>query len=461
MKSTSENTISEIKEIKEINIWNDEFQRFSRPEEAAFLNLITNKQQVDTANFDWKRALGFTFLVPLLWRYKDKFSSEMPEQVFKQSKFAYQLNISDNEQRLLYIKELAELFQNAGLKAVFIKGAAELCRFQDDESYLGCRTMTDIDVLIDIKDLQAIDDLLTEKGFEFHLFGQAISQFEARQYALKHVGQYIYEAHTDRHLEVHPEVADPQSYPPGFSQLLIEQSEIIDLDGTSVWVPSQDHMFLQFLLNVSSRRDNKALTENNGFYLDRIIDPEGMLSAPELINQRQDIYQLHYLLRLSLLSDKLKDQIDRSCIEQFIGQTNNSDLLGMYLNVAAFYLKDRFPLRREASLDLLAEERRRYIQNYCQTSMAEKLNAAIEKTVINRAEIRLKEMLDDGLDARMKQLIEQKYVNEIENRVIDRVKRAIRSRIKDFFKAPVSVLKHPVAGNPESSQSDAELKSDG
>lgn len=379
--------------------WQNGFTPFQGSEESFLLGLISHHEVRSSLGVNFDRLTELTFALPhfhCFWQ--QQLPTHAPAHFLKAARLVYLSNIADNEERLGHIQHLARMFNEAQLKVVFVKGAAELVRFQDDESYLGCRSMHDLDVLCDPADLRAVDELMISKGYSLHRYDQPLNDQEIRDYSLRHFGHLVYEYGSERVVELHPNVSDASGYPDSFSSSLLDNSQQVDLKGTKVWVPNTDDMLVYFLCNAASRRDNDVFVKPVGVHLEGILGLDCSLSAIERLHRLIDVYQLLFLVRLSDLYGKIRDQVDLQYVRRMCHQSRYADLMNMHLNLASSALGAGFSIHGDVCDETINGDRNRYLAHYGLPLVAQQ----IERIVEHRVSEQIERQIGDSLDRQSK-----------------------------------------------------------
>lgn len=141
-------------------------------------------------NIDWQEIAGQWMRIFLPLYAENSFfhaSLESLPGVKEQVKLQYVRNAAKNQEYILAIRKLAQLFQASGREIVFLKGSAYLATIYADDP--GIRFMADIDVLIRKADLPTAINILEQEGFrqDYERFDQEMGvkhkeAFFARQH---------------------------------------------------------------------------------------------------------------------------------------------------------------------------------------------------------------------------------------------------------------------------------------
>ncbi len=314
-----------------------EFTVFEGAEESFILALAQDGLAGhEQHRVDWQRLSKATFVLPLCHiRCRERSIIGIPEWFARQAKGCYLHQVSSNESRLVQIQQLARLFEDAGLKVLFLKGAAELAYCSGDVDFFGRRYMCDIDLLCAAEDLPRVDELVRSSGYE--LWDHGLKHWTREQvcaFSLKRYSHYIYNAYGRNYMEVHGHVAvgaNRLSYPPDFEKALMEQCQKVDVRGTNVWVPKPEHLVVYSLCHAASRNDNQALVYLDRFYLDEFSGTDCVVSPPVLVNRRLDISQLRFLMQLRDLLARFDGCLNLSEIKELLSKGAERDLNERYL----------------------------------------------------------------------------------------------------------------------------------
>jgi len=432
---TMSQTRSEVLNL--LKQFEQEFTVFEGPEESFILALAQDGLHgQDHHCVDWQRLSKATFVLPLCYiRCRERSLAGIPEWFARQAKGLYLHQLSTNESRIAQIQQLARIFEQAGLKVLFLKGAAELAYSSSDTDFLGRRYMCDIDLLCAAEDLPQVDELVRSNGYE--LWDQGLKHWNREQickFSLKRYSHYIYNAYGKNYMEVHGYVAvgaNRSSYPPDFEQLLLDQCRKVDVRGTGVWVPKPEHLVAYSLCHAASRNNNQALVYLDRFYLDEFSGTDCVVSPPVLVNRRLDVSQLRFLMQLRDLLARFGGCLDFSEIKSLLSSVAERDLTEMYVSVGAYVFRERFPLSATASADSIKMCRQRYVSRYMLPLLAERIESIISS--------RLEQVTSDYIEQQVESIavtVERRVLHAVTERVMKSAKTFLRRRLKKVIPAP-------------------------
>ena len=428
-------TRSEVLDL--LKQFDQEFTVFEGAEESFILALAQDGLHGQNQHsVDWQRLAKATFVLPLCYvRSRDRSLSGIPEWFVRQAKGLYLHQVSSNESRIAQIQQLARLFEKAGLKVLFLKGAAELAYSADDTDFLGRRYMCDIDLLCAAEDLPRVDDLVRANGYE--LWDHGLKHWTREQicaFSLKRYSHYIYNAYGKNYMEVHGHVAvgaNRLSYPPDFEKLLMDQSQEVDVRGTGVWVPRPEHLMVYSLCHAASRNNNQALVYLDRFYLDEFSGSDCVVSPPVLVNKRLDVSQLRFLIQLRDLLARFDGCLNFAEIKDLLSSVAERDLNEMYVLAGSYAFGERFSVRPAASAEAIKMSRQRYVSRYMLPLLAERIESIISS--------RLEEVTADYIEKQVERIavtVERRVLHAVTERMIKSAKTFVRKRLKKVIPAP-------------------------
>jgi len=414
MSQTRSEVLSLLKQFDQ------EFTVFEGAEESFILDLARGSlSSQGQREIDWQRLAKATFVLPHCYILsRQRLISGAPAWFLRQAQGCYLHQVAHNELKIAQMQKLARLFEEAGVKVVFLKGAAELAYSHDDTDFLGRRFMHDVDVLCAPVDLGRVDELLRSSGCQLwdyrlkHWSREKICQFSLNQYS-----HYIYDAYGKAHLEVHGQVAvgaNRHSYPPDFERLLMDESQKLDVRGTNVFVPKPEHLVVYSLCHAASRNNNQELIYLDRFYLDEFSGTDCIVSPPVLVNRRLDVCQLQFLLRLRDLLIRFDGCLNFSEMKQLFSQVAERDLNEMYVMAGSYIFDERFPVSSSRSSEAIRMTRQRYVSRYMLPLLSERIESIIRS--------RLEDMTAEYIEQQV-----EKIAMNIERRVIARVIERMKS----------------------------------
>ncbi len=396
-----------------------EFGVFQGNEEAFILGLLANDSACkDYSGINWERLSKASFLLPYC-HYNENIEllSSAPDWFCSKAKEVYLYQVSNNEDRIEQIQDLACLFEKAGLKVLFLKGAAELAYFHEDTNFLGRRYMCDIDLYCRPEDLETVDSLLQKETYR--LWDHNLKHWDresAGRFTLDKSAHYIYNAYGKNYMELHTQIAvgpNRLSYPPDFEQIIFSGSRKVDLRGIDVWVPEPEHLFLHSLCHAASRNNNQELIYLDSFFLDEFSSTDCAVSPPVLVNRRLDICQLRYLLQMRELLARFKN-LDFAEIESQLSKVAERDLTQLYTTAARYVFKEQFPVGPAADLDTISLWRQRYVTRYMLPLLAERIESLIESKMENLVSSYIQKEMDN-ISAR----VERRAVHQVTEKLLN------------------------------------------
>jgi len=414
-----------------------DFTVFDGPEESFILDLVRGRlSSSEQHNVDWQRLSKAYFVL----RYCCVVSGDgslrgAPQWFLKQARESYWHQVSANEPRIVQIQTLARLFDEAGVKVLFLKGAAELAYCPDDIDFLGRRYMCDIDLLCGIQDLDRVDELVRSIGYE--LWDHGLKHWTREQiskYSLSRHSHYIYDVDKPTYMEVHGHVAagaNRASYPPDFETLLIDQSRQVDVGGTQVWVPKPEHLLVHTLCHAASKNNIRELVYLDRFQLDEFAATNCVVSPPMQVNRRLDISQLRFSLKLRDLLLRFDGCLNFSEIRELFLQVEEKDLNEMYVMVASYIFNERFPVMPEASLETIRMSRQRYVSRFMVPLLAER----IESIITNR----LQQVTDAYIEQQVERIavsVERRVIHSVTERMLDSAKSFVGKGMRRVLPRP-------------------------
>jgi hypothetical protein len=429
MSETRSEVLSLLKQFDQ------EFTVFDGAEESFILALAQDRLAGQQHCVDWQRLSKATFVLPLCHiRLRERSLAGVPDWFARQAKGCYLHQVSANESRVAQIKELACLFEEAGLKVLFLKGAAELAYSPDDTDLFGRRYMCDIDLLCAAEDLPRVDALVRSNGYQ--LWDHGLKHWNREQvceFSLKRYSHYIYNAYSKNYMELHGHVAvgaNRLSYPPDFETLLMDHSRQVDVRGTRVWVPKPEYLVVYALCHAASRSNNQALIYLDRFYLDEFAGTDCVVSPPVLVNRRLDISQLRFLVQLRDLLARFDGQLDFAEVKSLLSKVGERDLNDMYALVASYVFRERFPIVPAATAEAIKMSRHRYVSMYMLPLLAERIESIIAS--------RLEQVTSDYIEQQVEKIavsVERRVIHCVTERLIESAKTFIKRRVRNMIPA--------------------------
>lgn len=214
-------------------VWPTEFEEqlllaCFAPDEAA-------KRALRHCSEHWPDAGGDSatvLLLPLLYR---RWPAE-PGQIVGLGQRAYCATWNRNRERMAQLIEIAAGFREAGIRWMALKGAALALRQYVD---LGLRAMSDVDVLIQPKDLSRAVLLLHRAGYRAE--EDATAAAILRQARVRHAWQFFGEP--DWNLDLHWRPVS-RCYSPEVTRMFWDQAEAVRFGDNEILVPSpSDQLF--------------------------------------------------------------------------------------------------------------------------------------------------------------------------------------------------------------------------
>ncbi|HEY9716760.1 MAG TPA: nucleotidyltransferase family protein [Trichormus sp.] len=324
--------------------------------EARFLlsvvsaeNRLTDSNQLDRLaepEMSWSQLEKCDFAMAYLWQNLRQVEGAVPAEFLDVCKGYSRKILMMNELRIHTVTQLSQAASSAGLELVFVKGAAELCQFYSDATYLSQRSMGDLDLICAENDLLAIDVMMQKLGYYLSDYGASFASEQAlRSFSLEHAGHLMYTNDSRSAtgcVEVHiaPAVGRAlQTYPDDFARQLLQQSRTVRIGTTDVRIPSNEHMVVYNLCHAASAKDQWVLAAVETTHFDQCL-AGSLPSGIELVNARLDSAQLEFLFRLRNMLTAMGADLDRSQIVDLLRSVRRRRLLTMYLELAQTFLPD-------------------------------------------------------------------------------------------------------------------------
>jgi hypothetical protein len=269
-------------------------------------------------------------------------------QFFKISEMSFKRNLLTNRLRIELSERIAKALESKGIKAVFMKGQAEVIQAIGDASYRGRRLMYDIDLLCAPEDLDAADRALLSSGGEYSLnqFGKDNSVKDQRTSALEHAAQLIYRftvAGAPIEVEIHQDVATGRklhAYPTDFARTLLSRAKSVALNnGSAILVPPLEEMLIHNLAHAASKTNHYFLVwEDNAAYravADKLLKTDDRFSFVQL---QFDLYQLDFLFKLKNFLEAFENDIDPARVTHMLKQVKDCEIIETYIHLAQTFL---------------------------------------------------------------------------------------------------------------------------
>lgn len=371
----------------------DSHSLFTGKEESFILELASSRNGIAfPSDVSVERLKKANFILPEIHRRRELVPEGNKSLLVAARKYFY-TNISNSAHKLAHVARLSDWFNEAGLKVVFMKGAAELAYFKNSVEYLGRRYMSDLDALCPIEQLHEVDKLLADRGYElFRIDAPCNERKGIIEHCVAKHSHLVYNAFTNDHLEIHPYLAadwNSDSYPEGFSDLILNEAKQIEVSNSKVWVPRPEHLLVQFLCHVAAKKDHEELLYPRKVGFDQFCE-DGMTPGAVQINLRLDAYQLQYLLRARWLLTELKSrfEIDGTLVSSLLSSVGDSQRLEIYLDLAANYLPELLPIdRQKITFEKLCEQRRQLVVEWSLPAAIAQLEQILEKELANKIEL--------------------------------------------------------------------------
>lgn len=104
-------------------------------------------------------------MAPLLWHYLREAGISLPTETEQALRGLYLRHRLLNQTHMNLLKEINALFEQAGIRALLLKGLSLACQYYPDPAL---RPVSDIDLLLKQEDVLPALDLLTSAGFQLH-----------------------------------------------------------------------------------------------------------------------------------------------------------------------------------------------------------------------------------------------------------------------------------------------------
>lgn len=167
-----------------------------RPEEHFIINSLRTKlcaenddefTRIDLSTIDWKVVYEKSMqwgVAPLLYKcIKEQSSllqsSDIPDYFLRKIKIAYLATFLANEKIFKGLGELLKVFNKAGIKVVLLKGS-HVAQFTYQD--IGVRPMSDIDIMVKTSDLDKVEKLLFQDGYNYMERKQATYDWYKKQF---------------------------------------------------------------------------------------------------------------------------------------------------------------------------------------------------------------------------------------------------------------------------------------
>ncbi len=166
-----------------------------KSESGDDLGPILKKYSLNAPDTDWKAiARKGARSMPLVYNVLKKHAVDIdvPEEISEAVKFQCVNGLWQTEQIKRDSIELADKFNSVGIASVLLKGAAFLFTIYGDDP--GMRTMADIDILVNKRDLPEAERVLTELGYaeDYDRVLRSEHVEVSRKFFTEHNYHYIY-----------------------------------------------------------------------------------------------------------------------------------------------------------------------------------------------------------------------------------------------------------------------------
>jgi hypothetical protein len=314
---------------------------FQLPVQKFLLQVIRSGSLKADPSVDWD-WLARSFAAGLIYQIARQ--SEAPSicsaKFLSAVKQTTMITAMRNQYRQQVVKRIASAFEQAGLQIVFVKGAAEIIRFDNDAWHLSLRDMDDIDAICPPEQLEEAEKVMINLGYEIYDYDKPMPMQELRSWSIKHTGHYLFNPTKPEPVrttvELHIQVATGRSrdaYPLGFSERVLERCEVIDFQGVPVRVPSVEDMLVYLLCHAALPKDHYVMFAAEEFYFDDYPSVSKQKDI-DLVQSRWDWYQIWFLTRLRSFLNAA-GTIDQSTVSRALKSVKNRRLLDLYLSLAA------------------------------------------------------------------------------------------------------------------------------
>jgi hypothetical protein len=195
------------------------------PEQAAGLALRRCSRDWTGSGIDPATRL----LLPLVYRRWQT----VDNQVVESGRQVYLATWNRNREHMARLAEIADLFREAGIRWLALKGVALALRHYAD---FGLRAMSDVDILIEAKDLGRAAVLLKQAGYRAD--EDATIEAIERQARVRHAWQFFGEL--DRNFDLHWRPVN-RCYSPDVTKSFWEEAEAVRFGDREILVPSPSH----------------------------------------------------------------------------------------------------------------------------------------------------------------------------------------------------------------------------
>lgn len=305
------------------------------------INCIEKYIKEGNSNIDWKMFLDLTIhhrVFPLLASKLKAFENLVPSFVVQTISGFYKRNVFKMLQLSGEMEQLARIFNNKGIKAIFLKGPILGKEIYGDVSL---RTCGDLDLLIPIENLESMHKLMEINGYIKDDYIQTV--LEDWKWRHHHVTYY----HTDKNIkiEIHWRLNPGPGKEPGFIDLWERKRKSLS-SNSPIYFLGREDLFL-FLISHGARHGWSRLRWL--LDIDRMIEQGIDWQEIHSIEKKHDNF--HVIGQSIILSSQLlKTKITLDMMRFIVDNRSKSLAQG-----ALFYMKHRVnlhndPLPKDVSL---------------------------------------------------------------------------------------------------------------
>lgn len=333
-------------------------------------NALRQCPEILDCSLDWEVVQRFSFAYPFFYRFFQGAFEQLPipQYVSEKAEWLYQVSNKNNHLRIDRIYQVATLMKVINTPLLFVKGAAELVEFQNVPDFYALRGMDDIDIVCQDRDLARIDEALVKNGREFMNFCLKPGADTTRPAILDYMGHYVYDLEAPTRLELHTQIAiykNQASYPPDFTQILIQGQRQKYLFDTSITIPKIEHMFVYALCHAACIKDYDFVI------FEREMPEHSCMNMPpetpplDLAINRYNWAMLFNLVKMQHLFQVYDPLIDWEEVTFLLKQVPERSLLDNFLALLAICCNREYPiLPRDISAETIIQARRAYIEAY-------------------------------------------------------------------------------------------------
>nr|WP_207789060.1 nucleotidyltransferase family protein [Neobacillus terrae] len=293
-------------------------------------------------NIDWKLFLELTIhhrFYPLLASKLQSFDNRfIPQFVVQTVSGLYRKNVFKMLQLSGEMEQLAQLFKTNCIKTIFLKGPILGIEIYGDVSL---RTCGDLDLLIPIEDLDIMDKLLEENGYEKDPYIQSVLE----DWKWRHHHFTYYNSLKNIKVEIHWRLNPGPGKEPNFNELWERKRESLS-SKSPIYFLGREDLFL-FLVSHGARHGWSRLRWLMDIH--RMIGQE--IDWKEIDSLVKKYYNFHIVGQSIILSSQLLNAKVTKEMQRFITDNRSKSLA----QKAIFYLENMvnlhtYPVPKDVSL---------------------------------------------------------------------------------------------------------------